>query len=154
MSKWVFEENRDGRKTKTDVDEFKWPKTLPKHVCSLLSNVTVSLLSSRSESGLGLMTSFGQWDISKHKTSRGLPPLSALFTLQLSTCVQAQANLLNDEKNVIITPIDIAPNRQTNKQGLLRPTDQQTIRHGWGHAAPSWADKDCPESPTDCEKNL
>lgn len=62
MSKWIFEENRDGRKTKIDVEDWKWPKILPKCVCSLLSNVTASFLLLKSESRFGHMTSFGQWD--------------------------------------------------------------------------------------------
>ena len=58
-------------KPKRDVDDCTWPKSLPKHVYSLLSNMIVPLLLSRSESGFGLMISFGQWDIRKHNTSKG-----------------------------------------------------------------------------------
>lgn len=149
MSKWVFEQKRDGRKTRTDVEDCKWPKFFP--------SWPAPLLSWRSESGFVHVIFFCQWDISKHDTDAcalGIALFLLYETLQLPPCVWAQANLL-DERNVSNTLIDtVPPARHGSKASKTNwSTNHQTCEWSQPSSA-NLTQKSCPESLKYHERSL
>lgn len=126
MSKWIFE-------IKT-VEKLGWMWKTAKFLAKNSSQVCMLASEQRDcDCATPIKTcvwvwpcaSCGQWDISKHNTDETCAlgtALSQLWgTLQLPPCGWAQANLQDDERNVIITPADTAP----------------TTRWEWGHWAPA-----------------